>query len=120
MTVRKLPALTTRTIEVKGIVLPWEEVERYGSDLTYADGRQMYPERKPTGTVVASGEVFISLDTLYELSEQDVWDSQFGSAYLLGHHEGLALEKAGLAVRETRGGYHRSETLLKFLESVDG
>ena len=91
---------TTRTIEEKGIELPWER---------RANPWEAHP------AMGSSGIVFIPVSTLEELAEQDVWDSQFGSAFLLGYHEGLALEQAGLAVRETKGGYHRSEKLLKLL-----
>ncbi|GAB2734400.1 hypothetical protein [Nocardioides pakistanensis] len=84
--------LTTRTVEVRGLELPVPE-----------DFRAQRPDAPAT--------VFVDLDTLYALAEQDVFESQFGSALLLGRFEGIALEAAGLAVRETRGGYHRSKRL---------
>lgn len=114
--------ITSRPVEEKGVVLPWERRERYGSEMVYPngharEGEQIYPERQPTGTVIESGEVFIPMRTLHAIAEQDVWDSQFGGALLLGYHEGMALEKAGLAVQETKGGYHRSEALLELLRA---
>jgi hypothetical protein len=38
---------------------------------------------------------------------------------LLDYQEGLALERAGLAERETKGGYHRTDLLLEFLAQND-
>ena len=116
--------IRTRTIEEKGIVLPWERTERYGCDLLYPtgharEGEVMYPDRKPTGTVIETGEVFVPLQTLYDLADQDVWDSQFGSAFLLSNQEGLALVGHGLAEQETKGGYHRTQKLLEFLEGLE-
>lgn len=112
------PALTSETRIVKGIVLPWQRVERSGP-LTTSDGNTHFEDRPPKGTVLDSGEVFIELNTLYELAEQDRWDSQFGSALLLGSREGLALVEAGLAEEETRGGFHRTDLLLAFIESIE-
>ena len=118
------PAVESRTVEEKGISLPWQRRERYGSEMVYPkgharEGETIYPERQPTGTVIESGWVFIPMKTLYELSEQELWNSQFGSAFLLGYHEGLALEAAGLADQETKGGYHRTDALLAFLKTVE-
>lgn len=110
------PALTSETRTVRGIRLPWERIERYGPT-TYPNGQ--VSDDPPKGTVLESGEVFIDLDTLYQLAEQDVWDSQFAEALLLGYHEGLALEAAGLAAQETRGGFHRTDLLLAFIKSVE-
>lgn len=112
-----LPAMSSETRIVRGIVLPWQRVERSGP--IFRDGENLTPDRPAKGTVLDSGEVFIELNTLYALSEQDRWDSQFGSALLLGHGEGLALVAAGLAEEETRGGYHRTDLLLAFIESIE-
>jgi hypothetical protein len=100
--------LESRMVEVKGVTLPWVRLNGY---------YDLYPDRYPEGPVAESGEVFIPLGTLLELSEQGVYDSQFGSAFLLGLHEGLALEAAGLAFRETRGGYHGTPELKALLEA---
>lgn len=116
--VAAFPALTTETRTIKGVLLPWKRVETCGP-MTGADGTVWYADRPPKGTIVESGEVFIELNTLYELSEQDTWDSQFGSALLLGIHEGLALVEAGLAVQETRGGFHRTERLMEFIAHIE-
>lgn len=107
--------VVTRTVEQRGIELPWQRVERYGP-YTTAEGKTV--DKPPKGTVLEEGTVFIPLSTLEELSEQDVWDSQFGSAFLLDYHEGLALKAVGLAAEETRGGFHRTEKLLEFLKEV--
>lgn len=106
---------TTRTIEQKGIELPWRRLEGYGPQ--EINGRTFFEDRPPKGTVLEGGTVFIPESTLYELAEQDVYDSQFGSPVLLGTHEGLALVAAGLAVEETKGGYHRTDKLLRLLEA---
>lgn len=98
--------IVTKAVEVRGVILPWERKTRAWIEV-------------PPDTVIESGEVFIPLCTLTQLAEQDVYDSQFGTPFLLGLHEGLALEAAGLAVRETRGGYHRTELLLKFLKEAE-
>lgn len=105
--------IVTKTVEVRGIVLPWKKIERYGP--IYSPWIANPPYRPPKGTVLESGEVFIPLSTLEELAEQDTYDSQFGQVFLLDYHEGLALEEAGLAAGETKGGYHRTDKLLAFL-----
>lgn len=111
------PEVTSETRIIRGIRLPWQGVEHSGPQ-TLPDGRVFGEDRPPKGTVVESGEVFIPLSTLEELAEQDVWDSQFGSSFLLGYHEGLALEADGLAAQETRGGYHRTDRLVAFLDHL--
>lgn len=112
LAVAPLYQIETRTIEQKGIVLPWKRVEPYGP-------RHILDDRPPKGTVLDSGEVFIPMGTLAELAEQDRMDSQFGSVFLLGMREGLALEQAGLAEQETRGGYHRTDALMAFMEGAE-
>lgn len=107
----------TKTVEVKGIELRWERVERYGPN-TMLIATAESQRRPPKGTVLESGTVFIPLSTLEEVAEQDVYDSAFGRVLLLGYYEGLALEAAGLAARETKGGYHRTDKLMEFLEAV--
>lgn len=111
------PEWTTRTVVQRGIELPWERIERYGP--TVIRGILRFTDRPPKGTVLESGTVFIPASTLYELAEQDVYDSQFGKVLLLGTHEGYALEQAGLAVEETKGGYHRTDKLLEFLQLTE-
>lgn len=107
--------LGTRVVEQKGITLPWE---RWSPRAVFRDGVNLTPERPDPPVLQDSGEVFVPLDTLYELAEQGIWDSQFGSAFLLGAYEGLALEAAGLAERETKGGYHRTDKLVEWLRTV--
>lgn len=104
----------TRTIEQKGIVLPWKRVEHHGPQ--EINGRRFFEDRPPKGTVLERGTVFIPETTLYELAEQGTYDSQFGSAFLLGVHEGYALAEAGLAVQETKGGYHGTDKLRRLLK----
>jgi hypothetical protein len=91
---------TTQIVVVEGIELPWQELKPYEPD---------------KGSVLREGTVFVSMDTLYQLSEQGLWDSSFGNVLLLDYLEGLALEAAGLAERETRGGHHRTDLLMEFL-----
>lgn len=93
-----------RTTWVLGIELPWQEIKRYD------------PEK---GTVLREGRVFVEMSTLYAVSEQGVWESQFGNVLLLDYLEGLALEAAGLAEQETRGGYHTTELLTEFLREYE-
>lgn len=71
-----------------------------------------------TNEVVESGTIFITIETLCELAHQATFDSYFGRALYLRRCEGLALEQAGLAVHETRGGYHRTAKLLTFLANL--
>lgn len=113
-----LPEITTQTRVIEGIVLPWQRVERTGPQ-RLDNGIIIGEDRPPKGTVVESGEVFIDINTLYDLSEQDRWDSQFGSACLLGPWEGLALVEAGLAEEETRGGFHRTDLLMEFIKDYE-
>lgn len=110
-----VPQIATETRIIYGVRLPWQRVEKYGPN---QDPSGAWSDHPPKGTVLDSGEVFVSLSTLEELAEQDEWDSQFGSAFLLDLHQGLALEAAGLAVSETRGGYHRSESLQQFIDEA--
>lgn len=90
------------------------------SERTYVERGVRLPYRTPArpGNESMVGEIFIPERTLWELAEQDTHDSQFGMPLLLDYYEGFALEQAGLAVRETRGGFHRSATLLTFLDSM--
>lgn len=105
---------STRTVQEKGLWLPWERVERYGPQRI--NGKTLFEDRPPKGTVLESGTVFVTESTLYEVAEQGTYDSQFGSALLLGPYEGPALVKAGLAVEETRGGYHGTDKLRRLLD----
>ena len=98
--------ITTRTTVEHGIELPWERVERYGP--IYNKHSDTWTDDPPKGTVLESGTVFVSEATLEELLEAE-HSLGMGDAYLLGYHEGMALEKAGLARQETRGGYYTRE-----------
>lgn len=60
-------------------------------------------------------DVFVTVSTLEKLADQGSWDSQFGKVLLLPPDEGLALEAAGLAEQETRGGYHGTDLLRKLM-----
>lgn len=65
------------------------------------------------------GTVFIDQETLLELSEQGQWDSQFGKVLLINDpRQEAALENAGLGVKETRGGFHRTDALLTLLQRL--
>lgn len=86
---------TTETRVVEGIRLSFEK-------LTYHIG-------VPYDTGTETLEVFIEASTLVALCEQGEWDSQLGGALLLDYHEGMALEQAGLAEQETRGGFHGTD-----------
>lgn len=116
---------------VKGIVLPY----RRKTDVDWVPATMTDIETEPPQNLRQSGpgqpvfiktwkwetgEVFIDEDTLLELSEQGLWDSQFGKVLLLNDpREGAALEEAGLAVQETKGGYHRTDALLKLLQRLE-
>jgi len=109
--------VTSRTVVEKGILLPWE---RWSIPPVFGkEGDNLTPERPDPPVLLDSGTVFITMDMLYELSEQDRWDSQFGRVLLLPPHEALALEAAGLAERETKGGYHRTDKLVAFIEEQE-
>lgn len=100
--------LKTRQIAQRGIELPYRH-ERMGYD----------PEQnKLVVRSVDEGTVFISESTLGELVEQERYASEFGSVLLLGMFEGVALEQAGLAERETKGGYHRTAALQQLMERL--
>ena len=101
------PEVTKRTIEVSGILLPWEYHNPYAA---------AFPDDYPEGDNYRNGEVFIPLDTLYELNEQGRDDSMFGSAFLLGWTEGLVLVALGFAEKETRGGFHSTPVLKDWLD----
>lgn len=108
--------LITRTIEQKGLVLPWERVERYGPN-TMLIATAESKERPSKGTVLESGEVFVPYDVLWEVAERTTDDYIMGLPIpSVGYHEKLALVKAGLAVEETRGGIHGTDKLREFLE----
>lgn len=108
---------STRTVEEKGIVLPWQRIEPYGP-FQMADGR--WTDNPPKGTVLESGEVFIPYSSLWDVAERTIDD------YLaermppnVNSHEQMALEQAGLADRETRGGCHGTQKLRDFLGMSD-
>lgn len=64
--------------------------------------------------------VFVPLEVLGELAEQDVWDSQFGRDAFLIRDRTIAhvLEANGLAIKETKGGYHRGPKLQQLLRDL--
>lgn len=99
--------LTSRTSIQRGIELPWERRERYGPQPT-GPGSKIMTDHPPKGTVLESGTAFISIGVLEELLEAD-HSLGMGGAYLCGYHEGMALEMADLATRETRGGYFTTD-----------
>ena len=104
---------SSRTIKQDGIILPWQRVEPYGP-FTFPDGR--VTDKPPKGTVLESGEVFVPMDVLYEVSQRTSTDAMFGvTPPDVGYHEQMALEQAGLARGETRGGCHGTEKLHTFL-----
>lgn len=90
--------MITRTVEVRGIELPYVWTGQ-------GKANQL------------SGTVFVSMDELVEVAEQDEWAGAFGNSLVLGEPwADLALAQAGLAVRETRGGVHGTKKLKKFLK----
>ena len=91
----------TKTVEVEGIELPYHWESAY-------PGSTFKPQ---------SGKVFIEADTLIEVSEQDQWAGAFGESLVIAPRwADLALEQAGLAVRETRGGVHGTPALKELLK----
>lgn len=99
------------TKTIKFITLPWNKL---------ANGYDKLGGRAEIGDVLESGIVDIPLNKIYRLAEQDRWDSQFGGAFIdLDTKEGWALEQAGLAERETRGGHHRTDLLTDWMEAND-
>lgn len=85
----------SRTVTVKGIELP-----------------------VPAGECDTSPEVvFVDQKLLAKLADYGDWDTQFGrTPLLLDPETGYALVDAGLAVKETRGGYHGTDELRAALE----
>lgn len=60
--------------------------------------------------------VYVPEDLLVQLSERDRYASEFGApAPLVTPAQGAALVSYGLAVRETRGGYHGTNKLRDLL-----
>jgi hypothetical protein len=120
-TERKIAAqfvLTSRTVVIEGIELPWVERERYGP---YTTPHGVLIDKPPKGTVLNQGAVFIPFDLLHEVAERT--SNDYVAGYLspdVDYRQGLALEEAGLAVLETRGGYHGTDKLRKYLEVVRG
>lgn len=62
--------------------------------------------------------IFVDMETLGRVNDQDIWDSQFGEACLLPPKIGRVLVQAGLAVEETRGGYHRTDKTGELLDAL--
>jgi hypothetical protein len=108
---------SVRMVPERYITLPYQVLERYGP---YTTTHGYVHEAPPKGTVLEEGFVDIKESTLYEVDERSTND------YLLeitppfvGYKEGLALEAAGLAVQETRGGYHGTAKLTKLLRKME-
>lgn len=99
---------TTRTVEERGLELPWERLERYGPE--------HLPGHPPRGTVLESGTVFIPVNALYEVADRTTDDYLWENPPpQVGYHAQLALVKAGLAEEETRGGIHGTPALRELL-----
>lgn len=116
--------LASKVKTVYGVELPWEERENYDvpaypdtcpkhspvpEELKYANPRcTCHPRAK--GDLIDQGTVFVPLSTLESVCERTTDDYWSGvTPPIVGHREGLALEQAGLAERETRGGYHGTD-----------
>ncbi len=123
--------LASRTEVVYGVELPWEERERYDRPAYPDTCPQHHPEVHThpggrctcapvvKGALINRGTVFVSLSTLYEVCERTTDDYLRGSLPpSIGFREGLALEQAGLARRETRGGYHGTEAGNRVLDEL--
>lgn len=111
MSKKKFPEVKVRMIPEQYVTLPWKKLSNTYDVLA---GRA-----KRKGLVLDSGTVDIPMSLLYQLAEQDVWDSQFGSAFIeLDTKQGWAVEQAGFGVQETRGGHHRTDKLIEFLDSL--
>lgn len=64
--------------------------------------------------------VWIPYDMLEDLSGQDVYDSQFGPAYITpDRDQRRVLVAHGLAEEETRGGLHRGLKLHAFIDAIE-
>jgi hypothetical protein len=63
--------------------------------------------------------VWVSYEFLEELSDQGVFDSQFGKVLLANRDQERVLEARGLAERETRGGVHRGSGLEEFMKGLE-
>lgn len=107
------PTLTTRIVEQRGVMLPWE---RWTPPKVYdTQGVDCTPERPDPPQLLNSGEVFVPLSTLEEVACQGRWDSQYGSALVLTATKKYALVAAGWAREETRGGIHGTDALRQWL-----
>jgi hypothetical protein len=73
----------------------------------------------PVRGLVVEGE-WVSLEELENLAEQGPLDSAFGagSFHVSTSAVGRALTAAGLATRETRGGYHGTPVLARLLDNL--
>lgn len=104
---------STRTIEEQGLMLPWQRIERYGP--ITIEGYTT--DKPPKGTVLEEGTVFVPYDVLWAVAERTSDDAFMGNMPPhVGYHEQLALEQAGLADGETRGGCHGTDKLREFLK----
>lgn len=107
-----------RTVVERGIILPWQRVERYGPQ--NIEGRILFAYRLPKGSVLEAGDVFISYNELWAVAERTIDDYIVGNAIAdISYHGQMALEQAGLADAETRGGCHGTQKLRDFLNMSD-
>lgn len=103
---------------VHGVTMRWEYRARY--DYLAGEAERWGHQRpRPKGELLAEGTVFVPLELIERLNEQGHWDSQFGSPFIdLSPRQGWALEQAGFAVQETRGGYHRTDYTQGLLDAL--
>jgi len=63
--------------------------------------------------------VWFPVSLLSRLSDQDVWDSEFGGAFIeADRDQERVLLAYGLAIKETRGGLHRAPSLADFMSRL--
>jgi hypothetical protein len=92
----------------------WDGTPRLAHRLTPTGGMEL---RVPQdGSRWAGRVAFVPTGDLEELAEQGRWDSQSGQVLLLNDPvAAAALVAHGLAVQETRGGYHGTDRLRELL-----
>jgi hypothetical protein len=101
----------TRMVPSRFIVLPFE---RRATGIDVSLGRAA-----KVGDVFESGTVEISESLLYDVNDRDIDDYLVGNipTFHISSEQTWALEQAGWAVRETRGGVHGTDALTEFLDS---
>jgi hypothetical protein len=85
-------------IHVLGTWLPYEDRNGY------------------TGELRSAGYVFVPHEDIERVADQDPYAADAGYPLLLDRLHGLALEQAGLAIHETRGGYHGTDAARQLLK----